>query len=132
MTVKKRSNERMPIMGWMVIGLCVGISAFFGYRMVSDARQEIKESQTNSPEWKTRFLAEFPGLETAASLRDDQKSRVIAQANKRFCPCKCGYTFATCLKDDQGCPMRSKNLAVVRSMIEREAVSASNQTPATR
>ncbi len=65
--------------------------------------------QERSPEWKTRFQEEFPGLEAAAALSAESRRLVVQWANAESCSCRCGYTVASCLKLDSTCPNRPSN-----------------------
>lgn len=66
--------------------------------------------QERSPEWKTRFQEEFPGLEAASALSPERRRLVVQWANAEKCSCRCGYTVASCLKLDSTCPNRPSNL----------------------
>lgn len=74
--------------------------------------------QANSPEWKTRFQEEFPGLEAAASLPQESRRVVVQWANAEKCSCRCGFTVASCLKLDSTCPNRPSNLQRVAERIK--------------
>lgn len=102
--------------GWFVLAFFGLIFVFLGYRMVHQAYWDIK---VESPDWKTRFQEDFPGMEKAASLAPEKRKRVIEQSNKEFCPCKCGYTLAGCLKDDRNCPIRPKNLDRIGELVRQ-------------
>jgi hypothetical protein len=73
-------------------------------------RRAYLDIRVNSPEWKTRFQEEFPGLETAATLPPERRRLVVQWANAEKCSCRCGYTVASCLKLDSTCPNRPSNL----------------------
>lgn len=66
--------------------------------------------QEHSPEWKTRFQDEFPGLEAATALSPESRRLVVQWANAEKCSCRCGFTVASCLKLDSTCPNRPSNL----------------------
>lgn len=108
MSKRGRMAEEKLTWGSRAIMTLVGI-AFIGMigAMVHQAYWTVK---IDSPEWKTQFRGEFPGLDQAAMLPREKRTQVIEQANKEMCPCKCGYTLAGCLKDDRNCPIRSKNM----------------------
>ncbi len=95
----------------------------FGLALAGLAVFAVHESYLNvksqSPEWKTRFRPDFPGLEDAASLSDEKKEWVVQQANREVCSCECGYTLASCLKVDLSCPLRPKNLERVSELIQK-------------
>ncbi|MCR4296285.1 MAG: hypothetical protein NUW21_12175 [Elusimicrobia bacterium] len=74
--------------------------------------------QERSPEWKTRFQQEFPGLEAADALSPESRRGVVQWANAERCSCRCGYTIASCLKLDSTCPNRPSNLQRVAERIE--------------
>jgi hypothetical protein len=108
---KKRKTEKSSWWLLSLAGLLVaGLVANVVYRTFRDIKVQ-------SPEWKTRFHADFPGLE---GLAGPERDRVVKEANREPCPCGCGYTLASCLKGDLNCPIRSKNQAKLREII-REA-----------
>lgn len=74
--------------------------------------------RANSPEWKTRFQEEFPGLEAAAALSPESRRVVVQWANAEKCSCRCGFTVASCLKLDSTCPNRPSNLQRVAERIK--------------
>ncbi len=74
--------------------------------------------QEHSPEWKTRFQEEFPGLETAGALSPESRRGVVQWANAEKCSCRCGFTVASCLKLDSTCPNRPSNLQRVAERIK--------------
>lgn len=102
--------------GWIVLTFFCLIFAFLGYRMVRQAYWDIK---VESPEWKTRYQDDFPGLDKAVSLPPEKRKHVLEQANKELCQCKCGYTLASCLKDDRNCPIRPKNLDRIAELVRQ-------------
>lgn len=73
--------------------------------------------QERSPEWKTRFQEEFPGLEAAGALSPESRRLVVQWANAEKCSCRCGFTVASCLKLDSTCPNRPSNLQRVAERI---------------
>lgn len=74
--------------------------------------------RANSPEWKTRFQEEFPGLEAGAPLSSESRRVVVQWANAEKCSCRCGFTVASCLKLDSTCPNRPSNLQRVAERIK--------------
>lgn len=86
--------------------------------------------QERSPEWKTRFQEEFPGLEAASALSPERRRLVVQWANAEKCSCQCGYTVASCLKLDSTCPNRPSNLQRLSERI-KEALN-NIPSPATK
>lgn len=82
--------------------------------------------RVNSPEWKTRFQEEFPGLEAAAPLSPVSRRLVVQWANAEKCSCRCGYTVASCLKLDSTCPNRPSNLQRLEERIKAAESSGGN------
>lgn len=113
MSKKHKPSEKG---GSFVLAFFGLIFAFLGYSMVRQAYWDIK---VETPEWKTRYREDFPGLDKAAPLSPDKRKQVLEQANKEFCPCKCGYTLAGCLKDDRHCPIRPKNLDRIAELVRQ-------------
>lgn len=114
--MKKSDKTEFDWRSWAMLSL---FAAFFAGVFVLMARQARRDIRAHSPEEKTRFQEEFPGLEGAAGLAPEKKRRVVEQANQERCSCRCGYTVASCLKLDSRCPLRSKNLARVDEFIRQ-------------
>ncbi len=113
--MKRASQTGRDWRSWAVLAL---FAAVFTGIFVLLGRQASRDIQADSPEEKTRFQGEFPGLEAAAQLGPERKKRVVEQANRERCSCRCGYTVASCLKLDSRCPLRPANLARVAQLIE--------------
>lgn len=108
--MSRRKNEKTP---WGFIGVALLLFGAFFVRWVYAIYWEIK---TSSPEWKTSFKADFPGLKEAAPDPGEKRAWLVQKANKEFCSCECGYTLAACLKGDLNCPIRDKNMSRIRDM----------------
>lgn len=109
----RMAEKKMTWVSWVVLSLFgTAFLGMFGV-MVRRAYWTVK---IDSPEWKTQFRDDFPGLDKTAKLSPEKRKQVIEQANKEFCPCKCGYTLAGCLKDDRNCPIRAQNLDRIREL----------------
>lgn len=88
--------------------------------------------QERSPEWKTRFQEEFPGLEAASALSPERRRLVVQWANAEKCFCRCGYTVASCLKLDSTCPNRPSNLQKLAERIKEALSNDSSASPGVR
>lgn len=104
--------------GWQSRVALIAFLAIFIGGFAAMVRQAHRHIQENSPDAKTKFQQDFPGLDAATVLKPEIKKRVVEQANKEFCACGCGYTVAACLNVDSTCPNRPKNLARVARLIE--------------
>jgi hypothetical protein len=123
----RMAEKKMTWISWAAVSL-FGI-AFLGMFGVM-AHRAYWTVKIDSPEWKTRFREDFPGMDKAASLPLEKRKHVVEQANKEFCPCKCGYTLAGCLKDDRSCPLRAKNLDRLWELILQASIRPQGLSPA--
>lgn len=116
LAVDEMKKKETGWMAWVIISIFVFmIAALFG-RTLHQAYQDIQEA---SPTSKTKFQPDFPGLDAAATLGTFKRGQIISMANRKFCPCGCGYTIAACLNNDSDCPMRSKNLVSIEKAIRK-------------
>jgi len=83
------------------------------------ARQAYWSVKTSAPEWKSRRIADFPGIESASALPLALREWIIETVNAERCACDCGFTLATCLKNDSDCPLRAKNLERVKELVRQ-------------
>lgn len=112
--MKKKREADFNWLSWIVIAL-FGILFIGGFGLMM--REARRQSRSHSVEAKTEFQSDFPGLEKTAGLPPGMRERVIAQANKEFCSCRCGYTVAACLKLDTHCPNRPNNLTRIEQLV---------------
>jgi hypothetical protein len=110
--MSQHRREKTGLFPWLAGGLLVIVFGAIFVNLFGQARQSVK---FGTDEWKKRDIVEFPGLEEASKLDSARRSAVIVKANKELCPCRCGYTVATCLHDDANCPERTKNLERVKA-----------------
>lgn len=110
MSSKKREDRKK--MAW-IAGTTLGLM-FLGVLWLSimPIYQDVKEQDE-----KTKFYEDFPGMETAASLSESARKKIIDKSNLERCSCECGYTLASCLKVDLGCPLRESNISKVKGMV---------------
>ena len=51
------------------------------------------------------------------SLNADQKRAALVEANGDRCTCGCGMTLAQCVATDMTCPIRTDNIARIKTMV---------------
>lgn len=111
--MQKRKESKW--LNWfMLLLLAIPVLGMLGFM----CRLAYRDMQERSPEWKTKFQKDFPGLEAATSLTPGQRELVVRKANVQMCSCRCGYTVASCLKLDSSCPNRPANLQRVKDFIQ--------------
>jgi hypothetical protein len=114
MSSKNRKNEYVSM--WVSIPLLMLVCFFIVYLGVYRTYRDFQIEKTKSERVKTQFQGTFSGLEQVGPLTDAQRNWVIQKANKEKCACGCGYTLAACLKTDEQCPIREKNLTRVKEL----------------
>ena len=115
MSSKRHKNDATP--AWVSLPLLTSIVFLILYLGVYRTYRDFRTEKTEVERVKIKFHETFPGLEQAGSLSSSQRTRIVQTANKEKCPCGCGYTLAACLKSDEQCPVREKNLARVADLI---------------
>ena len=105
---------------WLSIPLFTSVVLLVLYLGVYKPYHNFEIEKTEAEQVKTQFQETFAGLEQGGPLTALQRNRVVQAANHEKCTCGCGYTLAACLKTDQQCPIREKNLAMVKEMIRSE------------
>jgi hypothetical protein len=55
-----------------------------------------------------------------SSLTSGERRTALQAANRARCPCGCGMNVAQCVSTDMTCPLREKNIQLIRTMV-REA-----------
>ena len=117
---KQKRSDKALRSNWLPLTL-VGVVALGMVVLMGRSIYRESENQARTAAEKTLYRQEFSGLEEANSLPAERKSRIIEAANREFCPCKCGYTLASCLVADRRCRIRSKNLSRVKELIDAAA-----------
>jgi hypothetical protein len=118
---QKRKSKKFSRVLPSFIGLLAAVAvSFYVYRTCRDILVQ-------TPEWKTKRQADFPGMDGADALPKKVKARVVEKANQEFCSCGCGYILAACLKYDLSCPIRPANLKRVNELIAEARGATSTQ-----
>jgi hypothetical protein len=58
-------------------------------------------------------------------LTAGEKRSALQAANRARCPCGCGMNVAQCVSTDATCPLRERNIQLIRTMV-READTSPN------
>jgi hypothetical protein len=118
MSSKKRKKDD-NVSPWLFIPLLGAVIIIVLYLTVYRTLHDFKAVKLESESIKTRFQDTFPGLDQTGALSAARRKWVVQTANKEKCSCGCGYTLAACLKGDGQCPVRDKNIARVKELIEK-------------
>ena len=117
MSSKRHKKDDVP--AWVSISLLSSVVLFILYLGVYRTYRDFRAEKTEAERVKTRFQETFAGLEQTGPLTASQRSWVVQMANQEKCACGCGYTLAACLKTDEQCPIREKNLARVKELSQK-------------
>ena len=52
-----------------------------------------------------------------SSLTSSAKKTALQTANRARCTCSCGMTLAQCVATDSTCPVRTENIAKIKTMV---------------
>jgi hypothetical protein len=116
MSSKKRKKDE-GVSPWISLPLLCVVVSFILYLGVYRPLRDFKIETLESESVKTRFQNTFEGLDQNGPLTVSQREWVVETANKEKCSCGCGYTLAACIRTDDACPWRSKNLDHVKELI---------------
>jgi hypothetical protein len=61
-----------------------------------------------------------------SDLNEDQRDTALQAANTARCTCGCGLGLAQCVVTDTTCPVRTDNIAKIRTMVEDAKRSTGN------
>ena len=88
------------MLGW-VAG--IAIAAFVVYALLQPGSVPYDETKIGAVDF--------------SSLDASQKQTALVAANEARCDCGCGMALAQCVATDRTCPVRTENIARIRTMV---------------